>query len=393
MTQSISSAASNRREQARQTDGKFGHQHHSEADITLGHDDLAEQRRRLEFFVHDQDDQWHQDFINHDVPELRELARYGWETNDPYDLVNLNDRFKTIDLHLFYDDQADPYDAVHDNSGLTPQLWMSDKDGQNWAKVSDQELLRGMDDSKLLAALLVRPEDEYSVNASPESFFSPDEGTRYQPELNKYDYYGGDYDFVHVIPPAGMESITTAYDDPKSPLNQAHPPGESETELLPPLGPGELGDADTVVANAMHAKGITTFVEYGTRNPFEDLNSEHYDPHANQSIVHFYRTDDAGNERHFATGHTKGRLANPNVYGAQVMRSTLAEINGVENSYVRNGLEDWADNYGMEFDACDMSDPTYRRAAQDYETLDQQRQKLIDFFGDESLVDHLAEES
>ena len=48
-------------------------------------------------------------------------------------MSKLNDQFKTINLHQFYDDQVDPYDAAHSNSGYTPQLWMSDKDGQSWA--------------------------------------------------------------------------------------------------------------------------------------------------------------------------------------------------------------------------------------------------------------------
>jgi hypothetical protein len=387
MTHNLSPDAANRREQARQTDGKFGHQYHSESDVSLGLDDhTAEQRRRLEMFADGHDDQWHQDFINDDIPALREVADYGWEVNDPYDMAKLNDRFKAINLHLFYDAEVDPYDAAHPHSGHTPQLWMSDKDGRSWAKVSDQDLLEGLSGHDT-------SEDAYTRYADPERFFDGDADGRHQPELNNYTHYGGDYDFVHAFPPAGIDSVATSYDDPNSPLNRVHPPGETEVGLLPALGPAEFSSGEIAVANAMQAKGVRTFVEYGASNPFEDPNAPNHDPHANHSIVHFYRTDAHGNERHFATGHTKAPIADVNVYGAQVMSRTLSDINWVENSYERYDLDEWMDELGYEYEVADMTDPQYRQAAYEYNTITQQRRQLIDFFDDEDLVNRLAEES
>ncbi|GAA2038026.1 hypothetical protein GCM10009720_18120 [Yaniella flava] len=386
MTKPLTSAQS-AQQHNRTSDGKYTTKSHSESDVSLGiADDSNEQRRRLEIFTDGHDDQWHQDFMNNDIPTLREVAHYGWQTNDPYDLVALNDRFDAVDLHAFYDTDMDGYDAVHDDAGLTPELWMSDKDGQSWAKVSDQDLLVGYEEE-------YEGDSAYSAYAKPESFFDDDQDGRYQPELNKYDYFGGDYDFVHVIPPASVDSLVTEYDDPNSPLNCVHPPGETEVGMLPGLGPGEFEDGEIAVANAMHAKGVSTFVEYGADNPFEDTDGPNFDPHANTSIVHFYRTDDAGNERHFATGHTKGRLADSNIYGAQVMARNLSDINWVENSYERYDLDEWTEELGYEFEVADMSDPDYRRAAYEHKTITQQRQQLIDFFGDEDLVNQLAEEN
>lgn len=383
MTHHFSSDAASRRENARQSDGKFGHQHHSEAEVSLGiNDDTAQRRKRLEMFADGHDDHWHQDFINHDLPALREVANSGWEVNDPYDMSKLNDKFKSIELHQFYDAQVDPYDAAHPHSGHTPQLWMSDKDGQSWAKVADQDLLTQG-----------RGEEAYEDYAAPEDFFDDDPDGRYQPELNKYDYYGGDYDFVHVIPPTSVADIPTAYDDPDSPLHKVHPDGETEVGLLPAKGPGEFNDGQLAVANAMHVKGVRTFVEYGSGNPLEDRNSPYRSVGAYGSTVHFYRTDDDGNERHFATGWTSGQLADKSIYGAEVMSTTLLDVSYVENSYERRDLDDWADELGIESEVADMTDTSYRRAASEYNTITQQRRQLIDFFGDEDLVNRLAEES
>ncbi|OAV62780.1 hypothetical protein [Enteractinococcus helveticum] len=383
MTHHFSSDAASRRENARQTDGKFGHQHHSEAEVSLSAgDSTSEQRRRLEIFADGHDDQWHQDFINHDVPALREVANYGWDVHDPYDMSKLNDQFKTINLHQFYDDQVDPYDAAHSNSGYTPQLWMSDKDGQSWAKVSDQDLLTQG-----------RGEDAYDDYTNPEDFFDDDPENRHQPELNKYDYYGGDYDFVHAIPPTSVSDIQTAYNDPNSPLNTAHPDGETEVGLLPDKGPGEFSEGQMAVAHALHAKGVRTFVEYGSGNPLEDLDSPYRSPDAFESTVHFYRKDDDGNERHFATGWTSGQLADKEVYGAEVMSTVLHDVSYVENSYEQRDLDEWADELGIEYEVNDTSDPQYRQAAYEYNTITQQRRQLIDFLDDEDLVNRLAEES
>src|SRR5699024_11741663 len=225
----------------RTTDGKYTNKEHSEAEVHLG---FSSGFRGMERLVDGHDDAWHEGFIENDVPKLRDVAVNGLEINDPYDVENFNSQLQSIDMHLFYDERVDPYDAAHENSGYEPEIWVADKQGQTWAKLENQHLLSGGEDE----------EGEHETYPYPDDLLSDDDPNA--PALNDYDYYDGDYDFVHVIPEDSYDDLPTIYDDPKSELNQAHPQGETMVDTFPEGHHYQYGSRTT------HRRGDGTLRHY-----------------------------------------------------------------------------------------------------------------------------------
>lgn len=140
----------------------------------------------------------------------------------------------------------------------------------------------------------------------------------------------------------------------------------------------------------MQAQDVETWVEYGRPNPFNDPDGYDY-LEGNDSVVHFYRQGSDGQEKHFATGYTTGRLADSNVYGAEVMRDVLYDISKVENTDEHDPFEDWAEVMEYDFDDAKTGAQQYANATKAYATIQEQRRQLIGFFEDESLVDEMAD--
>src|SRR5699024_7398887 len=155
--------------------------------------------------------------------------------------------------------------------------------------------------------------------------------------------------------------ISTIYDDPESELNQAHPQGETMVDTFLEGHHYQYGDPERRIAEAMEYYGVTTGVEYGREMTLTDPDliaiSEDDDFPSNKAIVHFYRTDNQGDDQHFGMFYAKRIGLSADVHGAEAMHSAFRDVGEIENSFERYDVYDWAKEIGLDYEESSTIDP------------------------------------